>query len=268
MHVLDAVVMVLSPCPVYLVLPPQAVPHVVEIDTTIKIAGGINSPLIVRTTDNYGRVQRQLCKCNDDLRQVSRPQGAVTTATMDCRKVSYNIKFRHWYVMICQIYSECHQQVHRQQPRRYATDDKSRQCRDTPLPHYSPSHNNNRRCSTYAVLQDAVMQQFFGLVDTLLAGSPDSRQRRLGIRTYRVVPCSPLVGVLEWVEGTLPLTEYLLGDRSSNYSGGASGRQVGRVKLQPASAGLCVDMPSKDQSLLSVADVVGAGDAPCMQEKK
>lgn len=71
------------------------------------------------------------------------------------------------------------------------------------------------------------MQQFFGLVDTLLAGSPSSKQRRLGLRTYRVVPCSPLVGVLEWVEGTTPLTDYLLGDKSCNYSGGASGRWVG-----------------------------------------
>lgn len=72
------------------------------------------------------------------------------------------------------------------------------------------------------------MQQFFGLVDTLLKGSSDSKQRRLGYRTYRVVPCSPLVGVLEWVEGTTPLTEYLLGSRDSNppYSGGASARWV------------------------------------------
>lgn len=68
------------------------------------------------------------------------------------------------------------------------------------------------------------MQQFFGLVDTLLGDSPASRQRRLGVRTYRVVPCSPLVGVLEWVEGTLPLTEYLLGDRNTNYAGGACAR--------------------------------------------
>jgi len=69
--------------------PPQAVPNVVEIDTTIKIAGGINSPLIVRTTDNYGRVQRQLCKCNDDLRQVSPRRGSCVVMqerAMDCRK--------------------------------------------------------------------------------------------------------------------------------------------------------------------------------------
>lgn len=51
-------------------LPLQYVPTVEEIDSTIKIAGGINSPLIIKVTDSYGRVQRQLCKCNDDLRQV------------------------------------------------------------------------------------------------------------------------------------------------------------------------------------------------------
>jgi ataxia telangiectasia mutated family protein len=90
------------------------------------------------------------------------------------------------------------------------------------------------------LLQDAVMQQFFGLVDTLLRGSPASKQRRLGYRTYRVVPCSPLVGVLEWVEGTTPLTEYLLGSRESNppYSGGASGRSVRESAFQPV--GLCL----------------------------
>jgi hypothetical protein len=48
----------------------QYVPYVVEIDSIVKIAGGINTPLIIRTTDDAGRTQRQLCKCNDDLRQV------------------------------------------------------------------------------------------------------------------------------------------------------------------------------------------------------
>lgn len=56
-----------------LLVHPQDVPYVVEIDSIIKIAGGINTPLIVRTTDDRGHVQRQLCKCNDDLRQVCVP---------------------------------------------------------------------------------------------------------------------------------------------------------------------------------------------------
>jgi hypothetical protein len=43
--------------------------------------------------------------------------------------------------------------------------------------------------------QDAVMQQFFGLVNTLLAGTPDAAARRLGMGTYRVVPISPAAGV-------------------------------------------------------------------------
>jgi hypothetical protein len=71
------------------------------------------------------------------------------------------------------------------------------------------------------------MQQFFGLIDTLLASNSASRQRRLHLRTYRVVPCSPLVGVLEWVGGTVPLTEFLIGTSSNHYNGGLSARCVG-----------------------------------------
>eukprot|EP00879_Flechtneria_rotunda_P006073 GHRR01006386.1.p1 GENE.GHRR01006386.1~~GHRR01006386.1.p1 ORF type:complete len:3169 (+),score=1435.50 GHRR01006386.1:1331-9508(+) len=117
----------------------EDVPHVVDIDTTIRFAGGINAPLVLRTTDSTGRPQRQLVKSgNDDLRQ------------------------------------------------------------------------------------DAVMQQFFGLVNDVLASSPASRQRRLGIRTYRVVPCSPIVGLVEWVEGTVPMIEWLAA--GSQREGGACAR--------------------------------------------
>lgn len=73
------------------------------------------------------------------------------------------------------------------------------------------------------------MQQFFSLVHTLLASSPSSKQRQLGIRTYRVVPCSPLVGVVEWVEGTTPFTDYLLGEKKNYYAGGASARYAAAV---------------------------------------
>lgn len=57
--------------------------------------------------------------------------------------------------------------------------------------------------------QDAVMQQTFQLMNRLLDHDPDASQRRLRLRTYRVVPCSPMVGVLEWVEGTAPLGDWL-----------------------------------------------------------
>ncbi|XP_050221682.1 serine/threonine-protein kinase ATM isoform X2 [Mercurialis annua] len=69
--------------------------------------------------------------------------------------------------------------------------------------------------------QDAVMEQFFGLVNTFLQNNRDTRKRRLGVRTYKVIPFTPSAGVLEWVNGTLPLGEYLIG---STRNGGAHGR--------------------------------------------
>ncbi|KAF9625359.1 hypothetical protein IFM89_022141 [Coptis chinensis] len=107
--------------------------------------------------------------------------------------------------------------------------------------------------------QDAVMEQFFSLVNTFLQNHRDTWRRRLGIRTYKVstilkvkiweglknpckvqkllelflalsglgaktplvVPFTPSAGVLEWVDGTVPLGEYLLG---SLRNGGAHGR--------------------------------------------
>ncbi|EPS70319.1 hypothetical protein M569_04441, partial [Genlisea aurea] len=69
--------------------------------------------------------------------------------------------------------------------------------------------------------QDAVMEQFFGLVNTFLSNNRDTWKRRLSIRTYKVIPFTPSAGVLEWVNGTFPLGEYLIG---SARNGGAHGR--------------------------------------------
>ncbi|KAL0315150.1 UNVERIFIED_CONTAM: Serine/threonine-protein kinase ATM [Sesamum calycinum] len=69
--------------------------------------------------------------------------------------------------------------------------------------------------------QDAVMEQFFSLVNTFLQNNRDTWRRRLRIRTYKVVPFTPSAGVLEWVNGTFPLGEYLIG---SSRNGGAHGR--------------------------------------------
>ncbi|GBG24907.1 Serine/threonine-protein kinase ATM [Hondaea fermentalgiana] len=52
--------------------------------------------------------------------------------------------------------------------------------------------------------QDAVVEQLFGLVQHLL------REARLSIRTYKVVPLTPVAGLIEWVENTLPLASYLV----------------------------------------------------------
>lgn len=59
--------------------------------------------------------------------------------------------------------------------------------------------------------QDAVMQQMFHMVNTLLKADTETRKRCLKIRTYKVVPLSPVTGILEWVENTTPLSDYLVG---------------------------------------------------------
>ncbi|OQU86537.1 serine/threonine-protein kinase ATM isoform X2 [Sorghum bicolor] len=69
--------------------------------------------------------------------------------------------------------------------------------------------------------QDAVMEQFFSLVNTFLQNHRDTSERRLRIRTYKVVPFTPSAGVVEWVNGTVPLGDYLIG---STRTGGAHGR--------------------------------------------
>jgi len=50
--------------------------------------------------------------------------------------------------------------------------------------------------------QDAVMQQVFGLLNSLLADAPATAARALSIRTYKIVPFSPAAGLLQWVEST------------------------------------------------------------------
>ncbi|KAG6455766.1 serine-protein kinase ATM [Manduca sexta] len=59
--------------------------------------------------------------------------------------------------------------------------------------------------------QDAVMQQVFNIVNTLLEKDPITSRNKLLIRTYKVVPMSRQSGVLEWCVGTLPLGAYLVG---------------------------------------------------------
>ena len=69
--------------------------------------------------------------------------------------------------------------------------------------------------------QDAVMQQFFGLVNRYLEEKQGSRKRGLHIRRYHVVPFSPHAGVLQWVENTVPIKDYLCGP---NHTTGAISR--------------------------------------------
>ncbi|TRY71179.1 hypothetical protein TCAL_12356 [Tigriopus californicus] len=57
--------------------------------------------------------------------------------------------------------------------------------------------------------QDAVMQQVFSYLNILLKSNRSTRQKRLRMRQYKVVPLSQRSGILEWCENTMPLRDYL-----------------------------------------------------------
>ena len=59
------------------------------------------------------------------------------------------------------------------------------------------------------VRQDAVMEQVFLRVNRLLSADEETRKRNLLMRTYRVIPLKPLVGLLEWVPDSIPLATFL-----------------------------------------------------------
>ena len=56
------------------------------------------------------------------------------------------------------------------------------------------------------------MQQVFTVMNDLLKSNKDAKQRRLYVRTYKVVPLTQRSGVLEWCNNTLPLGNILNGE--------------------------------------------------------
>lgn len=58
--------------------------------------------------------------------------------------------------------------------------------------------------------QDAIMEQVFAQTSDLLQEHRSTRQRNLGIRTYKVVPLTHSAGIIEFVQNTMPLHDYLL----------------------------------------------------------
>lgn len=54
------------------------------------------------------------------------------------------------------------------------------------------------------------MEQTFEQVSDLLRDHRDTRQRKLGIRTYKVLPLASNSGIIEFVQNTMPLNDYLL----------------------------------------------------------
>ena len=65
--------------------------------------------------------------------------------------------------------------------------------------------------------QDAIMEQVFGAVSSLLKSQRATRQRNLKIRTYKVLPLTATAGVIEFVPDTIPLHDYLLPAHQSHF---------------------------------------------------
>ena len=65
--------------------------------------------------------------------------------------------------------------------------------------------------------QDSIMEQVFEQVSNLLRTQRATRQRKLGIRTYKVLPLTSREGVIEFVSDTIPLHDYLLPAHSRHF---------------------------------------------------
>ncbi|XP_043513638.1 serine-protein kinase ATM isoform X2 [Frieseomelitta varia] len=62
--------------------------------------------------------------------------------------------------------------------------------------------------------QDAVMQQVFNVMNTLLKSYKETKRRKLTIRTYKVVPLTQRSGILEWCNNTMPIITILIGSNT------------------------------------------------------
>jgi len=60
------------------------------------------------------------------------------------------------------------------------------------------------------VRQDAVMEQVFGIANQLLSRDESTRSRSLAIRTYKVIPLNADAGLLEFVENSQAIGEWLV----------------------------------------------------------
>ena len=81
--------------------------------------------------------------------------------------------------------------------------------------------------------QDAVMQQFFRILNKMLGTASPTSARDLKIRTYGAVPLSPASGLLEWVDNTQPLLS-LIGHSRYRRKGDLAKVHDGYLKLAAA----------------------------------
>ncbi|ODH39151.1 hypothetical protein ACO22_02001 [Paracoccidioides brasiliensis] len=65
--------------------------------------------------------------------------------------------------------------------------------------------------------QDSIMEQVFEQVSNLLRDHRATQQRNLGIRTYKVLPLTANAGIIEFVQNTIPLHDYLMPAHQRHY---------------------------------------------------
>ncbi|KAI8662620.1 Serine/threonine-protein kinase Tel1 [Fusarium sp. Ph1] len=73
--------------------------------------------------------------------------------------------------------------------------------------------------------QDAIMEQVFSAVSSLLKLHRTTQQRNLGIRTYKVLPLTASSGLIEFVPNTVPLHEFLMPAHERYYPRDLKGSQ-------------------------------------------
>lgn len=73
--------------------------------------------------------------------------------------------------------------------------------------------------------QDAIMEQVFSAVSSLLKLHRSTQQRNLGIRTYKVLPLTASSGLIEFVPNTIPLHEFLMPAHERYYPRDLKGSQ-------------------------------------------
>lgn len=81
---------------------------------------------------------------------------------------------------------------------------------------------------------DQRVQQIFTVMNQLLQHNPETAKRKLHIHTYQVVPMTCRVGILEWINETMPL-KGILEKKLSEFTGGRETSLLGgseAAKLQ------------------------------------
>ncbi|XP_063114601.1 DNA-dependent protein kinase catalytic subunit isoform X3 [Cavia porcellus] len=62
--------------------------------------------------------------------------------------------------------------------------------------------------------QDQRIEQLFEVMNVILSRDAACSQRSMGLKTYRVVPMTSRLGLIEWIENTFTLKEFLLNNMS------------------------------------------------------